>query len=101
MEPKLRPDSALLNRKNLTSHFQKDEEDFSEMSEELDPALSMAHLKKGADKSKRSGFADQDNESIQDELEPYIRKDGHEDAGHHLSKFKTAQTDEDDEDSDA
>ena len=97
----MRPDSGFLNRKNLTSHFQRDGDDFSEMSEELDPALSMAHLKKGADKSKRSGFADQDNESIQDELEPYIRKDGTEETGHALSKFKTAQTDEDDEDSDA
>ena len=72
------------------------------MSEELDPALSMAHLKKGGDKTKKSGFRDQDNESIQDELEPYIRKDGTEESSHLKSKFKTAQTDEDDdEESDA
>ena len=52
----------MLNRKNLTSKFQKEEDEFSEMSEELDPALSMAHLKKGGDKTKKSGFRDQDNE---------------------------------------
>ena len=67
------------------------------MSEELDPALSMDHLKKGGDKNKRSGFADQDNESIGDELEPYIRKDGHEEKNNQISKFKSNQEDEDEE----
>ena len=72
------------------------------MSEELDPALSMDHLKKGGDKNKRSGFADQDNESIGDELEPYIRKDGHEQKNNKISKFKSNNTQDDqDDESDA
>ena len=70
------------------------------MSEELDPALSMDHLKKGGKTIKRSGFAAQDSEMIGDELEPKFRKDENGDNTQELSKFRTFHTEEDDDDDD-
>ncbi len=71
------------------------------MSEELDPALTMDHLKKGGEKIKLSRFAAQDSEIINDELEPYIRKDENADTSHTLSKFRTPQHESDDGSDDA
>ena len=68
------------------------------MSEELDPALTMDHLKKGGNKIKMSRFSAQDSEIIGDELEPYIRKDENAENTNEFSKFRTSQTEEDDDD---
>ena len=67
------------------------------MSEELDPALTMGHLKKGNINSKKSGFAGKESETINDELEPYIRKDESAKNVNSLSKFNTPLTNEDED----
>ena len=68
------------------------------MSDELDPALCMGHLKKGGNQPKMSGFAAQDNESLNDELEPVLYKE--EAQNNQISTFKSLAATKEDEDMD-